>query len=715
MKMPGKRFLSSDWIVFSIITLGIAEILTQLVVLREFLAVFYGNELVIGILLANWLLISGFGGYVGRRVSAVADKHKLLISFHIVMAFLLAVCIFVIRSLYGFAFIRGELVSVTGISVAAFLILLPVCFITGFSLPLFSVLYSRRKNAVQIGRVYFFDSLSNMIGGVLFSFVLIYLLDAFQIALVVLVMNLFAAMLISTKLGKRLFSLAAAVLLVIAVILFSSIDIDLVSTQQQYPGQGVAFMQDSVYGRYVVTRSADQLNFFENGVPLFSTNDPASNEEKVHYALLQHRDVRRVLLISGGVSGTALEVLKYPDIEEVDYVELDPLVVFIGKKFTDNLDDARIHVFNMDARLFVRQSMGRDEYDAVIIDMPDPATAQANRFYTEEFFGELKQVMADGAVVSLSLSSGVNYLNEETRRLNAAVYNSLKKHFRNVLILPGDTAYFIASDAGLSYNAYDDIPVDTVYVKKEYMYDRLDRERIDYVYSALGGSGIVNRDFRPVAYYYHLLYWLGHFETNYFVFIGILVAFLVFVVWRIRPVQFAVLSAGFAGMSLELVILIGFQVIYGNVYHKIGVIVTSFMVGLALGAWFMNRRLGSVRSGSVAKIIFLVGCYSVVLPLLLFLLSMADSSYLVSLISAVVFPLMTVVIGFLVGALFPAAARLHFSRVGRTAGLLYFYDYAGACFGAVLVSVLFIPVVGMFGTCIIIAFLCFFAAFANGF
>ena len=46
--------------------LGISSIITQIILIREFLSVFYGNELILGIILANWLLLTGLGAYLGK-------------------------------------------------------------------------------------------------------------------------------------------------------------------------------------------------------------------------------------------------------------------------------------------------------------------------------------------------------------------------------------------------------------------------------------------------------------------------------------------------------------------------------------------------------------------------------------------------------------------------------------------------------------------------
>ena len=67
-----------------------------------------------------------------------------------------------------------------------------------------------------------------------------------------------------------------------------------------------------------------------------------------------------MLLISGGVSGTLQEILKYP-VETVDYVELDPLILEVARRYLpDSLADPRIHLVNTDGRLYVRQFGGQE-------------------------------------------------------------------------------------------------------------------------------------------------------------------------------------------------------------------------------------------------------------------------------------------------------------------------------------------------------------------
>jgi spermidine synthase len=683
--------LTTRWIVLSIITLGFSEMLSQMVLTREFLSVFYGNELVIGIVLANWLLLSGVGSYLGRKAGRIKDSSRILVYMQMAMAVLLPIQLYVIRNLYDFAFVRGELVGITQVFIVTFLVMLPTCFITGFSLPLFSEMYSEKRKAGQIGKVYALDSLSNIIGGVVFSFILVYYLNAYQIASIVFFVCLCSAAVVSYRLGHRWVSALLILLLFAGLVLSFSTNMEWYTARQQFPMQKVLVVKDSEYGKFVVTNTSGQINVYQDGMPLFSTQNEQVREEKVHYAMLQHKSPKDVLLISGGAAGTALEAMKYG--AHVDYVETDPVLIAIGKVYTHNIDNANVSVYNTDPIQFVRRTQRK--FDVVIVDVPDPSNAQTNRFYTQDFYLALKRILPEGGVVGVSVSSGMNYMNEETKMLDSAVYNSLKTAFRNVLVLPGERMYFVASDAKLSYSVYDNITIPTTYFRKEYLSETLDKERITSAVDALKSRDDVNTDFRPVAYYYHLLYWQMQSGTSYALLVISVLVFLAFCLWKITKHEFALFSVGFVGMAMELVLIFGFQIVYGHVYQKIGIIITSFMTGLALGAWFGNDIKFGKRT--ISGVCFLAGSYAALLPIIISIMSNVSNATILALISNIVFPLLTGITGLLVGFIFPIVARQNFKDVEVTSGRLYFYDYAGACIGALSVSAVLIPLLGIWG------------------
>ena len=198
---------------------------------------------------------------------------------------------------------------------------------------------------------------------------------------------------------------------------------DALSTSLQFPGQNVLFRGNSPYGRLVVTESGGETNFIENGIAVVSTPNIEQVEEAAHYAMAQRPDARRVLLVSGGVAGVAKEILKY-NVAGVDCVELDPLVIETGRRFLpEHFADSRIRVIATDARQFVRQTT--NHYDVVILALPDPSTAQLNRFFTVEFFSGVKRVLADGGVLSFALGRYENYVSPELAQLLASAHRSL--------------------------------------------------------------------------------------------------------------------------------------------------------------------------------------------------------------------------------------------------------------------------------------------------
>ncbi|RPJ71569.1 MAG: hypothetical protein EHM15_10470, partial [Desulfobacteraceae bacterium] len=64
MKNPNERR-----IVAVIITTGIASVVTQLVLIREFLSQFQGNEIVIALILFSWLVLGGLGTRLARSAA----------------------------------------------------------------------------------------------------------------------------------------------------------------------------------------------------------------------------------------------------------------------------------------------------------------------------------------------------------------------------------------------------------------------------------------------------------------------------------------------------------------------------------------------------------------------------------------------------------------------------------------------------------------------
>lgn len=678
----------------AIVVLGITSVASQLVIIREFLAIFGGNELIFGIILGNWTLLTGIGSFLGKYLPR---SPRVVSVLHLGMGTLPLALLLILRITRNILFIPGEIANLTELFAWSFVLLLPLCLLTGSFLTLACALYSQDHRASDIGSVYVVDSIGDITGGALFSFFLIYVLNQVQIAYLLFSVNFLMALVVSLSLAPSKFGRRSRItsMTVVGLCIFgfiiSAFDLNGESIACVYRDQQIIYEKNSLYGHIVVTGTAGQITVFENNVPFFSTQDIIKNEETVHYAMAQvMKEDTRVLLIGGGISGTLDEIRKYP-VSRVDYVEIDPDIIAVGSVYSD-LEGTTIHI--MDGRQYVKTTLS--VYDVIIQDVPDPDSAQLNRFYTVEFFGEVKKILSEGGVFSLSVSASPNYLGQPTRLLNSSIYESLKPHFAHVLIIPGTDTYFLASDAPLTYaisERIDQKSIHTEFINPYYLSGLLTEDRIAMVEDSIHEDVQVNSDFHPEAYYHYLVYWMSQFQTSFLGFLAVIALCVVILFVKIspHPVPFALFTTGFTGASLEVVLVLGFQIIYGYVYSQVGVLLTAFMVGLVVGAFSMNQRRETHSFGSLigieCGIIICSGTLALVLPFLTKLL----------------FPVFMIVLGVLVGAEFSLASVLYYSDIPTTASALFSADLLGGCIGALLVSTLLIPFMGVLTTCGVVA------------
>lgn len=691
----------------AICALGISAFVTQLALMRELMSVFSGNELVLGIALGNWLLLTGMGSYLGKTSAKLRDPVRVLVVAQIVIGLLPVAQVFLLRTLRNEVFVRGADVGVTETVATCFVLMAPYCLVAGYLLTLASLILATRKEAGSIGQVYFLDNVGDVVGGVLFTIILIFWYDRlnhFQILYIPALLNLIMAALAAMVLGRRILTVVAAIATLAFVVLTFLCDMDGMSARMLFAGQNIVYKGNSPYGSLVVTEQAGQHNFIQNGVVLFSTHNVEQVEETVHYAMAQRPDARRVLLMSSGVSGTAKEILRY-DVRAVDYVELDPLIIRIARHhLPDSLDDRHIRVENTDGRLFVRQTEHR--YDVVIVDVPDPSTSQLNRFYTREFFCEVASRLATDGVLCLSLGHYENYLSDELAALIGVMHRTLGEEFENVLMLPAGKIYYLASDGPLTADVASVIEreeIETQLVRRPYLEDAFSPDRLAAVRRAISADAAVNRDFSPILYYRHLRYWMSQFKLRFGFLEGALLLILVVSVFRARPVSFAIFTTGFAASGLEVVLLVGFQVLCGSVYHHVALIVTMFMIGLGIGSLTMNRLLSKRTRKDLVRLELAMAALAAALPLVLVALGSVESVAVQTVATRVLIPLLALMVAVLVGLEFPLAGKVDFRTVSDTAARIYTADYLGAALGALLVSTLLIPVVGMVQVCLLAA------------
>lgn len=714
-------------------TIGFTSVIAQVILIRELVAVFYGNELSLGLILAAWLCWVALGswgfGRLAERFGLGPGTYLLTLALVALLLPCQAAFTRALRTVLGVT--PGLMLGFGSMAWAVFAILAPLCLTLGFQFTLGSRLLAQRGGTV--GHAYVFEGIGAGAGGVLLSFLLIRVLNPFQIALGLGAANL--------AVGSWAFGLgdvrrnreprqtwAARALLACALfltILALPLGARLDEATLGWQWDQVLFSQDSIYGRLTVTGRDGQRAFFQNGLLMFETQGTFP-EEVAHFPLLEHPEPRGVLLIGGGASGTLREILKHP-VEEVQYVELDPLVIQVAEEYLPAedraaFDDPRVTLIHMDGRLYVKKT--DRHFDVIIVDLPEPSTGQLNRFYTQESFREVQSILKQGGILSLGLPSAENYLSPELRHRNGGVYHTLLSVFPSVIVLPGEHNFFLASegpllsDHALLAERLEERRIETRWVNAPYLEYIFTTDRLALTLSGLTDISPfrVNRDLQPICYYYDMVLWLTRFYSHLRGFfygasllnlwwLAVPLLALTAVIWQFRShaVPAVIGLTGFALMTVQMVVLLGFQALRGYIYHEVALITAAFMVGLASGGAMMNRLLSrGLQQGRREQrwaFVSLQGGIFVYVVSLPHLLTAVNALPLPDLL----FPLLALLAGALGGMEFSLAAHLTKGSAGRVAGLIYGSDLVGACFGALLASAILIPILGIPQTCYALA------------
>lgn len=680
---------------------GFAAVVAQTLIIREALALFGGNELVSGILLCFWLIWGGIGSIV---FSSLRLKNNPTRVYTILLVFLLVLQVF------SLCFIRiaprifnlpvGEVIDLGRILLISVLTLAPVCMVIG-------ALFPAASRILKPERVYLLEGFGAFAGGIFFSFLFVKILSPYGIILLSGI-----CLLLATFYLLRVWRFIWLPLLLLVIFPWIG-SIEMHFRKVQMGDVNLIGLQESRYGVIAVTRSDQQYNFYTNGLYDFSCPDPYSSEEAVHYALLLHPGPENVMLIGGGLGHSITEALKHPSINNITYVELDPMLfdmgqVYLGESLSHN--EKLTFVFG-DARYYVKNTDRK--YDVIIVNLPDPVNAQINRFYTKEFFREANNILARGGLLSVRVAAPQNIISPLYGRLLRTVRNTLSTVFCNIMVLPAVKMTFIASNGVLGAEDIVDTlsarirrrELEVAYVNEYYFRYDLSAEKIDYLNERIAGSvGYVNSDVKPVCYYFSSILWggilsdpvrrlfVGMFDVPAVLFLLPLV--FIFFFYRRRSIIYAsVLAIGASEISAEVILIVLFQVFYGYVYGWIGAIIACYMLGLAIGT-FIYLKVSGLRGnpiGNLLKIELIMAAYFAVIIAVVMLRPPH-----MNLITAVL-----VFAGGLLGGMhFPLSiAALDRHR----AGFVYGIDLIGSSIGALVTAMILIPILGIVFTLVIFA------------
>jgi spermidine synthase len=381
-----------------------------------------------------------------------------------------------------------------------------------------------------VSAAYLLEAAGSAIGGVVASLVLLRFLSPFQIACIVLLLNLCMAAFLLFQLSRRQLGFVAAVAALLGIFLFVCVApwLEGAAQARQWRGFHLLASRDSIYGNLTVVETGNIRSLYENGLILANSPDESAAEESVHYALLEHPAPHRILMIGGGASGAIAQALRHPTVERIDLVELDPALIGVAREFFPSeaappYSDSRVHLHYADGRAYLKSA--RDNFDVIIVNVPDPQTAQLNRFYTAEFFRSARNHLAPGGLLALQLRSAEEAISPGLAEFLRCIDHTLHGVFPYVVAIPGETIHFFAAmrsdvltdDPHLLVSRLLERNLKTRYVREYFIPFRMMPDRMEQVRDQLQplATTAVNRDFSPIAYYFDVELWSAQFKPAY--------------------------------------------------------------------------------------------------------------------------------------------------------------------------------------------------------
>ncbi|MBS0468704.1 MAG: polyamine aminopropyltransferase [Proteobacteria bacterium] len=165
------------------------------------------------------------------------------------------------------------------------------------------------------------------------------------------------------------------------------------------------------YQRIVVTQGRAGHRLYLNGNLQFAERDEYRyHEALVHPAMSAHGAPKRVAVLGGGDGMAVREILKYPSVEAITLVELDPAMTrLFGQNATlrrlngDALASPKLAIVNQDA--FQWLQAGDDTFDVIVVDFPDPTNFAIGKLYTNSFYALLEQRLAASGYAVIQTTS----------------------------------------------------------------------------------------------------------------------------------------------------------------------------------------------------------------------------------------------------------------------------------------------------------------------
>lgn len=421
------------------------------------------------LLIGIYLFSMGIGAYVTKFFT------KKPISFFIHLEYLLGFIGGISVPLIYYLFIT---VSTSALQYYCLLIMFCIGTLTGMEVPLLTFASNADEKDETLSRVLSLDYIGGLFATLLFPFILLPFVGLFYSSLIFGAVNILLGIWLNivlkrSQLRSLMYGIIGILILVILGIFGGSI---LKVWEEKIYKSPIVLNEQSEYQKIVVTKNSENdVRLFLNRAILFSSMDEYRYHELlVHIPLSLHPNPKKILVLGGGENLASREILKHPNIESIDVIDIDTTIFILSQTNKDIIEvndsaayNPKVTLIAQDAFVYLNQNPKL--YDVIISDLPDPSNDAISRLYSKQFFMLAKNRLNDDGLF-VSQSGEVYYSNTAFN----CIVNTAKEVFDNVkayhTYIPsfGDWGFTIASKKVFDINSKRELPPNLKYLDDNY-------------------------------------------------------------------------------------------------------------------------------------------------------------------------------------------------------------------------------------------------------
>ncbi|MFO7999710.1 MAG: spermine synthase [Marinilabilia sp.] len=668
---------------------GFTMLMTQVVLLRELASLYSVNELIVGVFLSFWMLFAGSGAFAARFFRGFSWSGSGF--FPLIAGFASFLALWVLYLAHIWLVPEGVSPGVIDWLLVTALVTFLFCFPSGMMFTWFSVALSNQAKQRKTEHVYIAEQIGSLLAGILFYLASSLWLNAFSVLTFLFIVNFLVALYLFYPVQSKVWQVvsiagAACLILLLFVPQYQM-------GREMVHGNPVRQTFFSPYGSIDVTGEGENAEFFGQGRFFSGSLLASEREEYLHPALLLHPSPRRVLLVNSA-PGLLSEALKYDSLS-IDYVSPNSSRINLEKRLLKINQETSCDVsFVQTDPVRHLSRVDTKPYDVVLIGGGIPSNLASTRFYTRSFFDLVsRKLQSDG----LMMTGGLSYMTswtESRRSILQVLHQTVNEVFPDIRIWAGEKVFFIASKQEISANWWEqhpDVLTTNKFLREDFFPDYVLEEQTNEVKEIIQTEVPVNTRVQPELFRLGLAD-LGDFwdiKVHWFAIVlgGMFILGLLF----FRGSAGGVFLAGFVLGGMQVVLLLLWQMVMGDLYRATGLLFSLFMAGLAVGALLGQRKI----------LIFKARYFSVLLFVLAFM-TIGAVPVLNGWGHVSIFPVMTSLAVFALavagGGVFVSGVGLYKGSIGHGAAMIYGADVAGGAIGSFLSAIFFVPYTGLVNT-----------------